>query len=238
MNRLSVTVIDVLGLLVPGVVLLFGLCLAPLPSQSYEPLNQALLARIPLLANIWVAGACWVAAAYVLGFLLRLTSISLMNRLTWKRWSSDLQAEAKEIDEVFKAALNNDALSQGLHRLAERCGERDPGRYAPYFHFAKRIVRGNPEYWSEAERLEAEVRFAAGLFVPFALLALDGLLRFTFSREFLPGLLLLAVGITGATFIRRTFKTRRTKEVLYDQFLALSILLYPPSKSAKSNLQA
>jgi hypothetical protein len=200
MNRLSVTVIDILGLLVPGVALIFGVLLVPIPAAWLKPLGQLLMERMPLLSNPWVSGGCWLATAYVLGFLLRLVSISIVSKLAGKQWFGRVERDAKAIDEVFELALGNPRLSKSLKELAEKCGVQDLGKYAPYFHFSKRLVRGSPELWVEVERLEAEVRFAAGLFVPCVVLAIDGALRGLSAPE---SWILFLVGIAGAALILR-----------------------------------
>ena len=136
--------------------------------------------------------------------------------------------DANALEASFDEALHNPTLAAGLRKLAKRCGKRDPGQYAPFFHFAKRIVRGSPDYWNEAERLEAEVRFAAGLFIPFVVFAADGVARKLATPA---AWLLLIAGVTGASTILLTFPSRRTKEVLYNQLLALAVLHYQPKPS-------
>jgi hypothetical protein len=224
MNRLSVTVIDVLGLLVPGFVFVIGIALTPIPSAWLEPLSKALHDRLPLLTNPWVAGGSWLAIAYVLGFLMRLTSITIMNRLTVHRWKPRLEREAAAVDELFAELIANSRLTESLKRLASLCSERDPARYAPYFHFAKRLIRTNNDLWAEAERLEAEVRFSAGLFFPFVVLALDGVLGFFLGFSRPAASILILVGVAGVVIIIQSFPSRRAKEFLYDQFLALVML--------------
>jgi hypothetical protein len=155
-----------------------------------------------------------------------------MNYLTWWKWGPTLSDDSQALDQAFDEALHNPTLSAGLRKLAKRCGKRDPGQYAPFFHFAKRIVRGSPDYWNEAERLEAEVRFAAGLFIPFVVFAIDGIAR---KFDTPAAWLLLTAGVIGASTILLTFPSRRTKEVLYNQLLALAVLLYQPRPSADAS---
>jgi hypothetical protein len=182
---------------------------------------------MPILSNAWVAGGCWLAAAYVLGFLLRLRSIGFLNWLTWRRWSTLLQSETKELEKVFESAVANPTLIASLKSIAGLCGHRDPIRCAPYFYFAKRVVRSYPELWTEAERLEAEVRFAAGLFLPFLVLAFDALLRGLTTTG---AWVLLAIGVGGATVVLTAFPPLRIKEIIYVHYLALVVLLYPKQR--------
>jgi len=227
MNRLALTVVDVLGLLIPGIVLLFGFCLAPVPLEWLQPLNAALLERLPILSNEWVAGGCFLGSAYTLGFLLRVTSLGALNHLTWRRWSVVFVHQTKAFNGVFEVALANAQLTQALNEFSSHYEKHHPGKYAPYFPLAKRLIRRNSELWAEAERLEAEVRFTAGLFFPFIVLSLDGIARGLST----PGAwVLLALGASGAVIVLRTFPPRRSSEVLYVQLLALTLLLYPDSK--------
>jgi hypothetical protein len=148
-----------------------------------------------------------------------------MNRVTKSRWAPRLKAEADTLDEVFEEAIANPKLSMSLKELSKLYGERDPGRYAPFFHFAKRLVRKHPDMWAEAERLEAEIRFAAGLFLPFLLLFIDGLLLGPTHKS--SAWVLVVIGAFGASLMILAFPSKRVKEVLYNHFLALAILLDP-----------
>lgn len=235
MNRLSVTIVDILGVLVPGAALLIGLILFPFPQLDRSAVNSALVDRVQLFGNPWVAGGCWLAVAYVLGFLIRLVSIRVMNYLTWWKWGPTLSADSQALEQAFDEALDNPTLAAGLRKLSHLCGKRDPGRYAPFFHFAKRVVRGSPDYWNEAERLEAEVRFAAGLLIPFVVFAADGIARKLATPA---AWLLLLTGAVGAITIVLTFPSRRTKEVLYNQLLALAVLIYQPKLSGGKTAHA
>ena len=164
-------------------------------------------------------------SAYVLGFLLRLISIELMNLLTSHRWVDRVRRQASELSGALEAAIGDDNLATAIKAVSKLGDGRGVSACAPYFHFAKRIIRTRPELWVEAERLEAEVRLAAGLFVPFIVLALDGVIRM--PRGIAPALVLLLVGSVGATIVVAMFPDRRIKEVLYDQLLALIALRQP-----------
>jgi hypothetical protein len=221
MQRLSVTIVDFMAVLIPGVAFLFGVVIAPW--QPAWVSSMASLARIPLLNNDWAAAACWAMTAYILGFMLRLISIELMNRLTARRWTSRLRAQIGELEPSLARAINDEMLVKALQKISSERDRRGVGACAPYFHFAKRIVRTEPELWVEAERLEAEVRLAAGLFVPFSLFAFDGGLRYIMGSD-PTDLSLVALGLTGAATIYFAFPERRVKEVLYDYLLALVAL--------------
>jgi hypothetical protein len=230
MNRLAVTIVDILGVLVPGVVLLAGCALAPVPIAPISATGNMIPGLQSLVANSWVVGGGCLVAAYILGFLLRLVSIRLMNMLTHRFWSGRLEKEAKALEEVFDSALANPALSRSLKELSGGYPPRDPGRYAPYFHFARRLVRTNPQMWAEAERLEAEVRLAAGLFIPFLVVSLVVIWRWFASKP--APWTFAAASAAGAATVLAAFPSRRCREVLYDQMLALTILLYPPTGTA------
>jgi len=231
MNRVSVAIVDFMAFLVPGVVLLLGLAVLPIPdSWKVVPLGEALIRRIPLLSNQWVAGGCWVLSAYVVGFLLRLTSIELMNILTSHRWVNRVELHSQELARAMDAAIKDEMFVTALGAIAKMANDRGVSRCATYFQFSKRFVRTRPELWIEAERLEAEVRLAAGLFVPFIVLAFAGAVRGIHDAPV--ALALTGFGLVGAVVVLRTFPDRRIKEVLYDQLLAIIALRGPVDKTS------
>jgi hypothetical protein len=218
MNRVAVTIVDFMAFLVPGVVFLFALVFVPIPDAWMTPLSDALSARVPPLGNPWVAGGCWLLSAYLLGFLLRLTSIDLISFMTSHRWVNRVQQHSQRLSFAMEEAINDQKIVEALKAVAELGADRGVSKWAPYFQFAKRLVRTRPELWVEAESLEAEIRLMAGLFVPFVVLAVAGGLRMLL--HFRSALVLVAVGVLGAATVYRTFPERRIKEVLYDQLLA------------------
>ena len=222
MNRVSITIVDFMAFLVPGVVFLFGLVLVPFPDDWIAPLSDALSARVPLLSNPWVAGGCWVLSAYLLGFLLRLTSIDLISFITSHRWISRVQHDSQKLSAVIEETINDQKLVEALQAIADVAANRGVSKWAPYFQFVKRVVRTRPELWVEVERLEAEIRLVAGLFIPFVVLMIVGGLRMLI--HFRSALLLVAIGAIGAAIVYRRFPDRRIKEALYDQLLALIAL--------------
>jgi hypothetical protein len=222
MNRLTVTVVDILGVLVPGAVLLLGCTLAMLPATPSPELAQ-LLRRVPGVWNPWVLAGVLLAGAYVTGFLLRLVSIRILNILTLRVWKDRVRREAAALAPALEQAVNDPTLTkalQELHKPEDHGGGRgrDPGQFAPYFHFAKRLIRRHPELWTEAERLEAEVRLVAGLFIPFLVLLADGVIL---TRVVPEAWTLIPVGLLGASVVLIAFPERRAREVLYDQLLAI-----------------
>jgi hypothetical protein len=226
MNRLAVTIVDILGVLVPGAVFLGGCLLIPAPVAPIAALTT-LVPPIQLLSNPWVMGGIWLATAYVLGLLIRLVSIRLMSIITLRVWSGRLAREAKALESILDTAVANPLLSDSLKELARGYEKSNPCHYAPYFHFAKRLIRQYPDMWAEAERSEAEIRFVAGLFLPLLLILLDGVLLCFYQPK---AWVLIAVGALGAGVVVYSFPLRRTREVLYDQLLALIILLNPSQR--------
>jgi hypothetical protein len=226
MPTFLVTVVDLLGVFVPGFVMLVAMLLVPSALGVHPRLVEVL--PDPVGSNVWILGGTYAIAAYILGFLVRLVSIRIMNVLTLGRWADQIKAEAEALEPALTAAFANKQLTESLKKLAEDLNKYDPGRYAPYFHYAKRVVRREPAMWAEAERLEAEVRFAAGLFLPLVLLMLDGVLL-SLWRQQTAGWWLFAAAGTGVVAVRWTFPSRRSREVLYDQFLALVVLSSPPA---------
>jgi hypothetical protein len=179
MPTFLVTVVDLLGVFVPGFVMLVAMLLVPSALGVHPRLVEVL--PDPVGSNVWILGGTYAITAYILGLLVRLVS-----------------------------------------------DKYDPDRYAPYFHYAKRVVRREPAMWAEAERLEAEVRFAAGLFLPLVLLVLDGVLL-SLWRHQTAGWWLSAAAGTGVVAVLWAFPSRRSREVLYNQFLALAALPSPPA---------
>lgn len=230
MNRVAITIVDVMAFLIPGVVLLFGLVLIPVPDDWMAPLRDVLWARVPLLTNSWVAGGCWVMAAYLLGFLLRLASIDLISSITLRRWKDRVRRGSNTLSAAIEETINDPKLVDALKTIADAAPDHAVGKWAPYFQFAKRLVRTRPELWVEAERLEAEVRLMAGLFIPFVILAIAGGLRM--PLHFRSAILLVGAGAIGALIVYRRFPERRVKETVYVQLLAL-VALRKPTLSGK-----
>lgn len=229
MNRVSVTIVDFLAFLVPGIVLLFGLALLPIPDAWMTPLSDTLSTRVPPVNNPWVGGGCWLLSAYLLGFLLRLTSIDLISLMTSRRWLNRVEQHSEKLSAAIEESIDNHKLVEALKSIADLAAEHGVSKCAPYFQFAKRVVRTRPELWVEAERLEAEIRLMAGLLVPFVILAIAGVLRMLLDIR--GALLLVAAGVIGAVTVYRTFPERRIKEALYDQLLALIALRKTPSEN-------
>jgi hypothetical protein len=217
---LLINIIDVLGIFVPGFLLLIGILLFP-------PLANDLLKEWPTFTilleairnNIWIVASLSVIASYVLGFLIRLCSIRILHTLTKRSWAEKLRLRTTVIEPTIKSALNDEELCKAIEANAK--AERISS-LAPYFHFAKRIVRsGPPVLWAESERMEADIRFAAGIFVPLLVFIVDGLWLWSLS-----GSVLAAISGVGAFVIIVTFPSRRIREVVYNYYLALIVLRY------------
>jgi len=225
MPTFVVTIVDLLGVFVPGFLMLVAMLLVP--SALGVNLRFVEVLPDPVGSNVWILGGAYAITAYIVGFLVRLVSMSIMNVLTLHRWADRIKTEAAALEPALTAAFANKQLTESLKTLAKGFEKYDPGRYAPYFHYAKRVVRREPTMWAEAERLEAEVRFAAGLFLPLVLLVLDGALL-SLWRQQTSGWWLFAAAGTGVVAVLCAFPSRRSREVLYDQFLALAVLPNPP----------
>src|SRR5262245_34852747 len=75
----------------------------------------------------------------------------MMNILTLSKWKGKITKDAEILRPTLEAALGNPGLCESLKRLGQQESDRDPGRHAPYFHVAKRLVRSNLPLWEEAE---------------------------------------------------------------------------------------
>ena len=230
MKGLLISVVDVLGIFVPGFLLLMGILLFP-------PLANDLLREWPtwpiileaIRDNIWILGSLSIIVSYVLGFVIRLCSIPILHTLTKRSWAKKLSLRATVLEPSIKIALNDEELCKAIEANAQ--AERISS-LAPYFHFAKRIVRSGPSVlWAESERMEADIRFAAGIFVPLLVFVVDGLWLRSLS-----GFVLASISSIGAFIIILTFPSRRIREVVYNYYLALIVLRYvtklPPSTRA------
>lgn len=229
MTGLFITMVDILGVFIPGVLLLAGVLLCP-PVGSTMPSLAKTLSFVPdhLRSNAWVLGISAAATAYVLGFLLRLVSMRVLQHLTRRWWKDKLKQQAECLQQTFETALNRPYLCDALKTLSKKLGPTEPGTYAPYFHFAKRLVRSHLPLYREVERLEAEIRFAAGLFIPFGLLFIDGIWMVAARSD--AGWTVATISLIAAVIIFVTFPSRRIREVIYNYYLALVALSHPPPR--------
>jgi hypothetical protein len=204
-KNIFVTIVDILGVFVPGLLLLMGLILLPWVFTDLQT-HGLTWSSFPefLHANGIAFAVVVVIAAYVLGFLLRLWSVRLLEILTWFRWQPKLKARASIFNVAMERAIDDPTLCKALNS-------------------------SNPASWAEAECMEAEIRFAAGLFVPFCILVFDGL----FLRKPL-GWVISAVALIGAVVVWSRFPSRRIKEVLIDYLLSIVVLRYKPALRTKS----
>jgi hypothetical protein len=224
MKGLLVSIVDVLGIFVPGFLLLVGILL--FPPLTYDlskewPTLTLLLEAIRV--NFTVFAILSAISSYVLGFIIRLYSISALQLLTFPFWAKKLKSRSQGLEKALRSALNDHALCQTLEAEAAQRAKYEVANAAPYFLFAKRIIHhGNPSLWTGAERMEAELRFVAGIFVPLLVLFCDGMwMRSTF------GYVLAVVSGLAAIVVLITFPTRRIREVIYDYQMALIALKYP-----------
>ena len=223
MRRLTVSIIDVLGVFVPGFLLLSGFGLL---AVAFDP---HLLEKLRATSETVKLPAIWVIVgllAYVLGFLLRLVSIRLLQALTGSRWRRMVSDYSASVGGELRASLADKQLVEALEESTAMLGETHLYRIAPLFPYAKRLVRPYDSLREEAERLEAEVRFTAGLFPPLVLLAIaSGSLAYRLSLTWLlPATIALAFSVV----VFLAFPDRRVKEVLYVYYLALVALKSPP----------
>lgn len=235
MKGILVTIVDVLGVFVPGFLLFIGILIfPPLVNDLFKewPTWSVLLEVIR--NNILVISTLTAVISYGLGFLLRLCSVRIMQLITWPFWTAKLEGRAKVLEVAVEAALKDKDkdICQSIREESKLHRGYELAYQAPYFHFAKRIIRGgNPGLWAEAERLEAELRFAAGIFIPLVLFAVDGFWIWRAFHSFL-GILIGVIASIGILIVYTTFPSRRIREVVYDYYLALIVLRYSPTSPA------
>ncbi len=230
MKGILITVVDVLGIFVPGFLLFVGIIICP--PLSIELSNLAVkFPHLPdeIVKNFTLILVLAAIISYVLGFLIRLCSIGMIHIFTKAFWTEKLGRQAAVLEKHILAALNDEALCDSLKIEAGFYNKYTLNYQAPYFGFVKRIIKmGNPTLYSEAERLEAEIKFSTGIFVPLLLFVTDGIWIW-YSFGLISGFVISMTAFLGVLIILLTFPNRRIKEVTYTYYLALILLQYGPS---------
>jgi len=231
MKGLIVSIVDILGILIPGFLLLLGILVFPPVANDLCSHWQNWSAMIAVIKdNLATIGILCAIVSYVLGFLIRLWSISILQIVTCRCWCKKLKKRATELETALTEALKNDTLTRGLKAEAGLHARCEVANVAPYFQFAKRIIQnGNPNLWAASERLDAELRFVAGIFFPLLLLAADGVKIASFA-----GYTLAVVSAIGALITLQQFPAGRIREVIYTYQMALIVLHYPTQSSTHS----
>jgi len=223
MKGLIVTIVDVFGIFIPGALLAMALLAFPPVTAELIRGDGTWLVGLRLVDPL-VAGMGGFIVACALGFVNRLWAVKLCSRLTFRLWSDKLLARTADLNPMIERYLGDRELGIDLEKLAGALDKNETGRYAPYFHYAKRLIRANSSaLWSETERLEAEIRFTAGLLVPLAALAFDGLYAAVFQSTFLSVGVSLLAGM-GAVVAVRAFPNRKVREVQYVYLMAIIVL--------------
>jgi len=234
MKGLFVTLVDVLGIFVPGLLFCGSLVAMPPVWRVVQPQISSIgsLASSDRLLGVAIV----IVVSYVLGFLNRLWSIRLLQAMFKQYWTSRLEQLASTLNPAFEGLVSDKLLCNSLRLLAKRMGSGDPSYYAPYFHYAKRLIRMTPGLWAEAERLEADVRFTAGLFLPLLIMSIDGVWMALAYHSWTGGVVAFVSG-AGAAAAAVGYPARRNHEVVYNYLLALVALRSskPDYPSAKPN---
>lgn len=228
MKSLFVSIIDVMGIFIPGFLLLLGILLFPVAighASSYKSLWDATPEAIRI--NTTGIGIIVVIISYATGFLIRLGAIGVLHRLTKRWWAEKLTKQSEVLGPILEECLTYPELCTALKEVYGTASTGHVAGYSPYFNFAKRIVRNSSSpLWADAERLEAEIRFSAGLFVPMCVLAIDGALLIR-SSPF--GWMLTLFSVLSCYVILYTFPLRRIREVLHVYTMAIITLRYKSS---------
>ncbi len=232
MKGLIVSIVDVLGIFVPGFLLLIGIVIFPSVSSDLLkewPTWTLLLGGIR--DNFAILGVLAAISSYVLGFIIRLCSISILQILTFPFWAEQLKKRVEKLETTLGKALDNIDVSESLQEEVKLRSKFEVAHNAPYFAFAKRLIQnGNPALWTSTERMEAELRFMAGIFITLILLFVDGI-RIASSS----GYVLAVISGIGLLIILLSFPTRRIREVVYDYHMALIVLHYPTKSLNTAN---
>ncbi|HEU0300181.1 MAG TPA: hypothetical protein VFR37_12020 [Longimicrobium sp.] len=231
MKGLLVTIVDVFGILVPGSLILCALLAFPPVAEELLDGSAEWASGLKLVDPVitYTIGAILACA---IGFINRLWAVRLCQFLTSRVWVHKLEARARNLNSSIARYLKDDDLEGDLCKVAESLEPLEVGRHATYFHYAKRLVRGSsPALWAEAERLEAEIRFTAGLLLPFTLLTIDGIYAAISTASLLAGGFAL-VAFAGAAAALSAFPSRRLREVLYVYLMAIIVLKHEQVRAA------
>jgi hypothetical protein len=219
-----VTLVDVVGVLVPGLVLLLGIAL--LPPVAHELKASCLLSwlQYPLEHCCWLLAIAGLTAGYIVGFMIRLFSTKLLQFLCWRSLQEGAKKAVNYVEPLLEAALGDKQLSSAIRATlpTERpgpLGKYHHSRYAPFFDLARHLVRASgSSLWAQAERREVDVRLMTGLLVPLTLLALDGVL-YVAQGWVAFGLCLTPMSVIAIILIAYRFPRYRAREA-FDVYMA------------------
>lgn len=231
MKGLLISIVDVLGIFVPGFLLLTGIFFfPPLVNDLFDQWPTWTTLSEAIRVNFSTIGILFAISAYVLGFIIRQCSVFTLNLLTFPWWAKQLEKRVEGLEKTLETALNNESLCESLRAEARLRSKYEIAYIAPYFPFAKRLIQnGNPSLWAGAQRYEAELRFSAGIFIPLLIFTCDGLLL-----KSLAGYILAMISGIGAFVVLATFPTRRIREVIYNYYMALIVLQYSTTSVNKT----
>ena len=226
MKGFFITIVDVLGILIPGLLLITGLCLIP-PVGNILPILKELLGQQTETISTLTAGSVVLVLSYIAGFMLRLSSVRLMQEITLRKclfiksWPALLEVRMRPLLTVMTDAIGDPQLCNALEEVSKTVGPRDPAHYTPHVQYAKRIAKAHsPVLRTEVERIEAEMRFLCGLLVPLLLWAVVGM---AFIHGYL-AVVVTAASLAGALLVSVAFPSRRVREVEYNYYLAIIAL--------------
>ncbi len=148
-----------------------------------------------------------------------------MQWLTARWWKERLRKRSEKLKGILKDAVDDPKRFEKLELWSTFLGKSDASHCAPFFHYTKRVARaGDATLREDSERIEAELRFISGLFLPLLLFAVEGCLIATSAHNPLLGWTLVLVCVVGIVFVFWAFPERRIREVEINYMLAIMAL--------------
>lgn len=234
MKSIIVSIVDVLGVFIPGFLFLCSIFLFNESLGSHSLLVKDLSNVLSNLSS-GAAISLIVVFSYLFGYLIRLKSIRLLQNLTKSRWEEKMKVMSVSLNGMFESAVNNNDLTNSIRESNTKRESIGISQYVPYFHFAKRLaLLYSPLACAEIERDEAKIRFTSGLLIPLPFLFINGILL-CFKSDIFLGVLLIALSLGSLYVVISNFPKRRLREVENIYHLAVIILKFNHILSNGSN---
>src|SRR5690349_3604318 len=136
MKSIFVSIIDILGIFIPGFLLLLGVALFPF-ALGYSVQLDSICPKLGEVsrANTVAIGIILAIISYVFGFIIRLYSTTIIHFLTKRWWAEKLESRTQLLNDVIENCLKYPELCSALKKISEnsRNDRTSSSAYAPYF---------------------------------------------------------------------------------------------------------
>jgi hypothetical protein len=235
---IPVTILDLLAILLPGFVWLvlltttFQILLPGGTATSPVPVWEGVGALMKGLDS-WFAVLTIVFASLLIGYIIKPWAMTISNvlgkpffiltRYGWPPWKKT-KFPYRRLNFPYKA-IHGDSYSYKkliqLLRVKIDCDPESLSGSAP-FSVAKRYLRLTaPALWEECERMEAEVRMTATLFLASLYSVVVSFLTLAFKYRSLQTLSWLVLSIVALLLLGRSVNVLRVREVSYTYLNAI-----------------